>query len=163
MRVSASVICAVVAFSSLSASAIAAQECRWVHAKGEAAPENVTAEEARLTMRCGRECYVTIFNLAANDRFSILFPNSYESVVALRSREEFAFPRPGLALVMRPFPTHQRDAEAFFVVATKQPLNADTRLGRREDLPIGDVLRMLSDLPLSERAELLLVYEVRAK
>src|SRR2546426_8912 len=139
MRVPASVICAVVAFSSLSASAIAAQECRWVHAKGEAAPEDVTAEEARqlairgarpracvalpvgsrdayfvltgelnkpsfvageearLTMRCGRECYVTIFNLAANDRFSILFPNSYESVVALRSREEFAFPRPGLA------------------------------------------------------------------
>ena len=126
-------------------------------------PSFVAGEEARLTMRCGRECYVTIFNLAANDRFSILFPNSYESVVALRSREEFAFPRPGLALVMRPFPTHQRDAEAFLVVATKQPLNADTRLGRRDDLPIGDVLRMLSDLPLSERAELLLVYEVRAK
>ena len=58
-------------------------------------PSFVAGEEARLTMRCGRECYVTIFNLAANDRFSILFPNSYESVVALRSREVSATRRKG--------------------------------------------------------------------
>lgn len=125
----------------------------------------VAGEEANFTARCSRDCYVTIFNLTATHHFSILLPNPYQRTVPLKADQKLVFPQQGsgLALVMRPVPGHVRDTEAFLIMATKQHFDVYARLGKREDIPMGDVSRVLLDLPASERAVALLVYEVRAK
>jgi hypothetical protein len=125
----------------------------------------VAEEEARLAVRCSRDCYVTIFNLSATNHFSILLPNPFQRMAPLRADQRLVFPQPGsgLALVMRPMSEHRRDTEAFLIVATKQYFDVHARLEKWKDISIGDVSRILLDLPASERAVALLVYEVRAQ
>ena len=61
---------------------------------------------------------------------------------------------------MRPLAGYRRNTEAFLVVATKQRFEVQALLGQRQGIPMGDVFRVLLNLPPAERAEALLVYEV---
>jgi hypothetical protein len=63
---------------------------------------------------------------------------------------------------MHPLEGHRRDTEAFLIVATKQRLEARAVLGKEQDIPVGEVFRLLLDLLAAEQAGKLLVYEVRA-
>lgn len=123
----------------------------------------VTGEQATIRIRCTQPCYLSILNLSGTDQFSLLLPNSYQRTLLLRSGEEFMFPPPGIALTMSPLPGHRRDAEAFLVLATKGPLNLPAILRMQAGIPFEEVSRVLLSLPASERAETLLVYEVRAE
>lgn len=123
----------------------------------------VTGEQATIRIRCTQPCYVNILNLSGIDQFSLLLPNSYQKTLRLTGGEEFVFPPPGLALRMAPVPGHRRDAEAFLVVATKGPLNLPAILRKQDGITFEEVSRILFGLPAAERAEALLVYEVRAE
>ena len=126
----------------------------------------VATEQPTLQVQCSRECYLTIFNLTAEDRFKLLLPNAYQEAAAhLQPSETYVFPPPDsdLFLAVEPLPGHRQDTEAILIVATKQQFDAPAQMGQREDLPMGDVFKMLLDLPASERAEAFVAYEVRAQ
>ena len=126
----------------------------------------VAQEPASLEVQCGRACHLTILNLTADDRFRLLLPNAYQKTAHLQQSETYLFPSAdsGLSLVMETLPGHNRDTEAFLVVATKQRFDALAQLGQGgEDIPMESVFATLLDLPADERAETLVAYEVRAR
>ena len=126
----------------------------------------VAKEQASLEVQCSRACHLTILNLMADDRFRLLLPNAYQKTAPLQPSEAYLFPSAdsGLSLVMETLPGHNRDTEAFLVVATKQRFDALAQLGQRdEDIPMERVFATLLDLPADERAETLVAYEVRAQ
>lgn len=124
-------------------------------------PVFVDGEKAELKIRCARDCYLTIFNLAADDSFSLLLPNEYQENEFLKADHELTFPRPGVALEMVTLPGHSRGAEAFLIVATKKPFNFRSVIGKTEKISIPELSSALLRLAPSERAEELLVYEMR--
>jgi hypothetical protein len=67
-----------------------------------------------------RACNIAIFNLSADDRITMLFPNNYEKSSRPRDISPALFPRKEgspVDLIARVLPGHERDVEAFLVVA----------------------------------------------
>jgi len=123
----------------------------------------VEGEKADLKIRCTRDCYLTIFNLAADDSSHILLPNDYQKQEILKADQELTFPPPGMALEMVTLPRYSRSTEAFLVVATKKPFDFRTAIGKTEKISIPELSSALLRLAPSERVEKLLVYEMRSK
>lgn len=123
----------------------------------------VSGEKVDLKIRCTRDCYLTIFNQAADDSFHILLPNEFQKSESLKANEQLTFPPPGIALEMVTLPGHPRGAEAFLVVATKKPFDFRTVIGKAEKISILELSSALLRLAPSERAEELLVYEMRSR
>lgn len=72
-------------------------------------------------------------------------------------------PPPGIAWRMKTLQDHPRGAEAFLVVATKQLFDFRTVIGKTEKISIPELSAALLKLAPSERAEELLVYEMRSR
>jgi uncharacterized protein DUF4384 len=118
----------------------------------------VAREPAEIRVRCAKDCYVSILNLIGRDEFTLLASGDFH-----RAGEEKRFPRDGIQLRIETPPGSARSTEAFLVVATKQPVDLVTLFAGRSPILFADVSRALLNLPASERAEALLVYEVRAR
>jgi hypothetical protein len=78
-----------------------------------------SGEKARIHVETGRKAAIGIFNITADDRVVMLFPNQYERDSAVEAGETLLFPPEDsqIELVMGTLPGHRRDAEAFFVAA----------------------------------------------
>lgn len=126
-------------------------------------PVFVSGETAALKIRCSRDCYLAIFNLAADDFLHLLLPNAYQPSEIFKANQELTFPRPGLALEMVSLPGHPRATEAFLVVATKRPFDFRALLGKTEGISIPELSSALLRLPPAERAEEFLVYEMQSR
>ena len=76
-------------------------------------------EEAKVSVRVGRDSRLAIFNITADDKVVMLFPNRYASDNLIKGGSEFVFPGAGagIALTLSTLPGHERDAEAVFVAA----------------------------------------------
>lgn len=76
-------------------------------------------EKARLELRAERDARVGVFNIMANDRVVMLFPDSLDRANELPTGKTFIFPADGskAELVIQTLPGHPRDAEAFLAVA----------------------------------------------
>jgi len=120
----------------------------------------IARERASLKVQCTRDCYITIFNLAATDRFSIVLPIVDQPEKLQRARETLIFPPRGRILPMHTVSGYGRETGAYLIVATKSEFGAYSRLSKWEDIPMGEVFQVLLDLPASKRAETWLVYEV---
>lgn len=85
------------------------------------ANENIykSGEQARIHVETGREAAVGIFNITADDKVMMLFPNQYERDSTVTEGQTLLFPPDDsqIELVMGTLPGHKRDAEAFFVAA----------------------------------------------
>lgn len=84
-------------------------------------------ERATLQVVTDRDARVAIFNITADDRVVMLFPNRYEKGGVLPGRRILTFPGQGsgISLEMQTLPGHSRDAEAFFVVAVGKESEID--------------------------------------
>jgi hypothetical protein len=89
-----------------------------VFRKGEKAVVEVSAQ---------RETRLALFNITADDKVVMLFPHPFEKGNVLAAGKTLRFPPEGsrIALEMHTLPGHQRDAEAFFVVATASETEVD--------------------------------------
>jgi hypothetical protein len=78
-----------------------------------------SGETARSHVETGRKASVGIFNITADDRVVMLFPNQYDRDSSITEGQVLSFPQEDspVELVMGTLPGHKRDAEAFFVVA----------------------------------------------
>lgn len=78
-----------------------------------------SGEKAKIHVKTGREAVVGIFNITADDRVVILYPNQYDRDSTIKEGQELLFPPDDsqIELVMGTLPGHRRDAEAFFVTA----------------------------------------------
>lgn|GEM_PF-399618 len=76
-------------------------------------------DRATVEMGTGREARVAIFNITADDRVVMLFPNEYEKNSHLSKNQRLVFPEKNskVELIMQTLPGHKRDAEAFYIVA----------------------------------------------
>lgn len=76
-------------------------------------------EKATLEMQVERRARIAVFNITADDKVVMLFPNEHEGDNALAAGKMLSFPASGspVELGMQTLPDHKRDAEAFFVVA----------------------------------------------
>lgn len=124
-------------------------------------------DRASLKVECTGACYITIFHLAATNRFSIVLPivnqsgNVDQPEEKLQpKREPLIFPPRGKILPMHTVSGYGRETGAYLIVATKSAFGAYHRLKKWEDIPMGEVFEALLAHPASERAETWLVYEV---
>ncbi|MCK4910872.1 MAG: DUF4384 domain-containing protein [Thermodesulfovibrionales bacterium] len=76
-------------------------------------------EEAKVHVRVGRDARLAIFNITADDKVVMLFPNRYVTNNLIKGGSDFVFPGEGagIALTLSTLPGHERDAEAVFVAA----------------------------------------------
>jgi hypothetical protein len=76
-------------------------------------------ESAEVSVMVGRDAMLYIFNITADDRVMMLFPNRYEPDPSVQGGGEFVFPSrgSGIKLTLGTLPGHESDAEAVFVAA----------------------------------------------
>jgi len=86
-----------------------------------------SGEQARITMKVGRNARIAIFNITADDKVVMVFPNLYEKDNEISGKESMVFPnaKSDTELIMETLQGHQRDAEAFFVVAIDEAHGKD--------------------------------------
>jgi len=84
-------------------------------------------EKAFVEVAVQKEARVALFNITADDKVVMLFPHPLEKVNVLAAGTPLRFPPEGsrIALEMHTLSGHQRDAEAFFVVATGKDTEVD--------------------------------------
>jgi hypothetical protein len=122
----------------------------------------VDGEDAVLKVTPTKDCYLTILAISSDDKLRILFPNEYLKKNLLPASRTFTFPDQTVgSLVVNTTADHRRDSEAFILVATKQPLNLSTLLGRDQNITVTDFYKVLLDIPVTEWVEEIIPYEVR--
>ncbi len=75
-------------------------------------------EHAVIEVKTRRPAKVGIFNITADDKVTMLFPNEYEKENIVSGDKPLIFPTKisKVELIMHTLPDHKRDVEAFFVV-----------------------------------------------
>ncbi len=78
-----------------------------------------SGENGRIDIKTKRNARIAIFNITADDKVVMLFPNQYERDNTISGDKTLVFPAKNsqIELIMQTLPGHKRDAEAFFVVA----------------------------------------------
>ena len=76
-------------------------------------------ERAELTIRSQRKAQIGIFNITADDRVTMVFPNIHDTDNIVAGVDVLQYPskRSRTELIMENLPGHQRDTEGFLVVA----------------------------------------------
>jgi len=84
-------------------------------------------ERAAIEVKANREARVGIFNITADDRVVLLFPNEFDRNNLLSKDKTLIFPERNsrVELVMHTLPGHKRDAEAFYIIALDISLKKD--------------------------------------
>ena len=86
-----------------------------------------SGERAVLEVKTEREASIGIFNITADDRVLMLFPNDFERSNLASKSKSLIFPgkNSNVELVMQTLPGHKRDAEAFYIIGLDRGLEKD--------------------------------------
>lgn len=78
-----------------------------------------SGDKAIVEVSANKEARIAIFNITADDKVVMVFPNEHDKDNLISKGKKLAFPDKGTKteLVMETLPGHKRDAEAFFIVA----------------------------------------------
>jgi hypothetical protein len=81
-------------------------------------------ERANIEIKTERDVRVGIFNITADDKVVMLFPNDYGKDNFISKNKVLVFPEKSskIELIMQTFPGHRRDAEAFYVIAMDESI-----------------------------------------
>lgn len=84
-------------------------------------------EKARVALSVKRDARIAIFNIMADDRVALLFPNHHETSNLISPKNEWVFPARDskVELEMHTLPGHEKDAESLFVVAVNRSQNVE--------------------------------------
>jgi hypothetical protein len=129
-----------------------------------------------LTLRASRDCYYYLFNIFQDERVLRLFPNRVRSDNRLSARQRISFPSAGdTAKGIRPIahlpPKAEKTTEALYVLALRQPVDF-SGLGIQEGVFglydgrtafMSAMIRVVATIPVSQRAEQLIRYQIKAK
>jgi hypothetical protein len=125
-----------------------------------------TGEKAVFKLMTSRPAVFAVFNLIADDRVIMVFPNEIEKKNSLEAGKAVIFPAKDSAieLQMQTLPEHERDAEAFMVVTVPQGKDIDflKRFPSIKAMSLTDFFARVSEIAdISEEA--VLPYEVSGK
>ena len=84
-------------------------------------------ENVKIQVKTGRKAMVAIFNITADDKLIMLFPNQYEKENIITEEQSLIFPsnRSKTNLKVATMPGHERDVEALLVVAIDESYQKD--------------------------------------
>lgn len=115
-----------------------------------------------------RDCYVTLFNLFADDSLCVIFPNQYYTNNEVHGEEHISIPPPdaGWDLPVSLNPGKVEDIESILAVATKDdiPFFSPGATIRNELISVSDALtainKWLLDIPSDRRTEDIIHYKI---
>ena len=120
-------------------------------------------EKAKVTIHTSRDSRVAVFNIRADDRVAMLFPNNYETGNRISAGHEWVFPARDsrVDLEMRTLPGHEKDAEAIFVVAVdgSHPVEFMAMFPGEDPMSFTEFFKRLSEIA-DYGQDLILPYEV---
>lgn len=124
-----------------------------------------SGEKVSFTLGANREAAFAVFNIRADDRVALLFPNEHASDNRLEPGRETFFPAKDakFELEVQTLPGHARDAEAFLIVAwdAKAGIGITELFSEAEPLPFAAFFAKLA-LIADRVEERILPYEVVA-
>ena len=120
-------------------------------------------EKAKISVKVGRDAGLALFNIMADDRVSLIFPNIHEQNNVITAGKDFLFPSRDakIELEMRTLPDHQKDAEAFFVVAwdRSRAIRIMDMFPETEPLSLSEFFRRMMEIA-DNIEDAILAYEV---
>jgi len=128
-----------------------------------------------ITIRSTKDCYITIFSITEDEKVIRLIPNRYKPKNFIKADTSFQFPDKedrGKGITLKAHLPGRTNAvtESIYVIATKQPIliNPGVQEGifgiyDGKTAFMGDLIRDIVTIPLSERAEKLMQYQVIRK
>ncbi|MGA1863315.1 DUF4384 domain-containing protein [Deferribacter thermophilus] len=125
----------------------------------------IKGDKAYINIQTQKDANIAIFNLMANDRVIMLYPNAYEKAHELKAGEKFVFPGKNAVydLEMSTLPGHPSDTEAFLVVATDNKKIDFRKLFKLDsDVSLIDFYKKYSKIAESVQ-EVILPYQVFEK
>lgn len=137
----------------------------------------VEGDETYFKINCTKDCYITVFNITAENNVLILFPDGkYFKDNFLKENEDFEFPPKqlrdfGLKLRVKTLPKQKESTEIIWVVATKEKFDFYNLLCKKKEgrgfceekdfsPTLQDLISALSDIPLNQKSEDIEVYVV---
>jgi hypothetical protein len=130
-------------------------------------------EEMQIKVKPHRDCYITIFNILEDDSVLTLIPNRYIKDTLIKANEYLIFPDEGIKEMGINLKVHGVEGknvtkEKIYILCFKQPVDFGNKFeegiyGRYKGATafIKELKREVVDIPLSERAERFLPYEIR--
>ena len=123
-------------------------------------------EKARISVDVRKDANIAIFNIMADDRVALVFPNDYESGNLVFAGKNFVFPARDarVELEMQTLAGHRKDAEAFLVVAWDREREIAVRkiFPSADPMPLDEFFRRLMEIA-DNCEEVILPYEVIAQ
>jgi len=132
-------------------------------------------DEAILKVKTTKDSYLTVLNLAANDSVYVLFPNKFQNDNFIKADHSIEIPSKvdrdsGLHIRVVNLPGHKRDTEIVKVIATKQKIHLGNEFNTSSGfglmgtpkVAVTKLARWLSEIPISERAEGTVMYEIHS-
>jgi hypothetical protein len=133
-------------------------------------------DPVQLTLTASRDCYYYLFNILQDEKVLRLFPNRVNADNRLGAKQKVSFPSAGnRAKGIRPIahlpPKAVQATEAIYVLALRQPVDFGG-LGIEEGLFglydgrtafINAMIRVVATIPVDQRAEQLIRYQIKAK
>lgn len=123
-------------------------------------------EPARISLSVKKEAGLAIFNIMADDRVSLIFPNIHDPNNVLAAGKDLVFPARDAKVVleMQTLSGHQKDAEAFLILAWERSRDIRIRdmFPGTDPLGFSDFFRSLAEVA-DNVEEAILPYEVAAQ
>ena len=97
-----------------------------------------SGEKATFSLKAARSARFAIFNIMADDRVAMIFPNIHEPNNLIPADREMSFPAKDAKIEMevQTLPGHQRDAEAYLLIAWDSAVDIHIMEFFRETEPI---------------------------
>jgi hypothetical protein len=130
-------------------------------------------EEMQIKIKPARDCYITIFNILEDDSVLTLIPNRHIRDTLIKANEYLIFPdesmvKMGINLKVHGVEGKNVTKEKIYILCFKQPVDFGSKFEegifgtyKGATAFIRELKREVVDIPLSERAERFLPYEIR--
>lgn len=122
----------------------------------------IKGEKAFITVKASENVSFAIFNLMANDKVVMLYPNPFKAAEKLKKNEKFIFPKEDATydLIMSTLPEHEQDVEAFMVSVSNDPeVNFEVLFGYGEEMTLSEFYEIYAK-SAEKIEEVILPYQV---
>jgi len=132
-----------------------------------------SGDEMIIRVKATKPSYISVLNFAADGSVTLLYPNRLRKNNYIKALKQYQIPSKAdrndvLKLQVSTLPGHRKDTEFIKVIATRQPIHLlDGLLTQGQygvmdtvNLAAVEIARMVSAIPLKDRAEHTVFYEI---
>jgi hypothetical protein len=131
-------------------------------------------DEMEIHLKPTKECYFSVYNILEDEKILRLIPNRLKEKNFLKANETFSFPDDrdrsrGIKLKVHTPEGKDAVTESIYIVAFKQPVDLQSEKIQEgifgiydgQSAFMKDLIKVIVGIPLSERAEQLIQYQIR--